>query len=366
LRILQIISALAGGGAEIFVRDLALSLTQSGHQVAIAYISSAIEQGNSIEIEQDFKSKLAQGGVQIFEIGHKCRRNPLSGAWHLRKIVSAFNPDVVHAHLASALMFLSLTPGRVPIVYTHHNIVIKFGRLMSRWFDRNIDHYIAICSACESVLKTRTNKPMTMIRNGISRRRVAEPSLQRGEMPFRVITVGRISEQKNYISLLAIAKLVKSKAYATPDKLLFQVCGDGAGLEDLRQLANELAVDDIVQFLGGRSDVPELMAQADLLLMTSLWEGLPITLIEAIHAGIPVISTDVGGCSEVVLHGQTGYLFAPNDNVTAAEHLCELWRDREKRLAMGLAAKTLATEFDMDTVCSKHVQVYQRLVAATL
>jgi glycosyltransferase involved in cell wall biosynthesis len=185
-------------------------------------------------------------------------------------------------------------------------------------------------------------------------------------MPFRVITVGRISEQKNYISLLAIAKLVKSKAYATPDKLLFQVCGDGAGLEDLRQLANELAVDDIVQFLGGRSDVPELMAQADLLLMTSLWEGLPITLIEAIHAGIPVISTDVGGCSEVVLHGQTGYLFAPNDNVTAAEHLCELWRDREKRLAMGLAAKTLATEFDMDTVCSKHVQVYQRLVAATL
>ena len=361
MRVLQVISALAGGGAEIFTKDLSLSLKQAGHEVAVAYISSARDQGNSIEIEESFKQELLAQSVELFELGHNARRNPLLGAWRLWKVVRKFRPDLLHAHLGRAILFRSLLPIRLPVIYTHHSLVFKFGRALSAWLELHIQHYVAICNRCEELLRERTAKPITLIRNGISERRVAPASVERGNGPFTVISVGRIRPEKNYHSVVMIAEQIKRLHHLGPADIEFLVCGDGAGLDQLRDLSRLHNVSDIVKFLGGCADVPERMASADLLLSTSISEGMPITLIEAANAGLPLLATDVGGCSEIVLSGQNGFLFEPDDNEAAAAVVENIRRDPELKARLSQSSRSIARDFAMDIVTKKYTGVYQSL-----
>jgi glycosyltransferase involved in cell wall biosynthesis len=361
MRILHVVSALAGGGAEIFVKDLALSCVRMGHDLAIAYISSAKDQGNEPSIESQFRSDLTLGRVTVFEIGHSARKNPPLGAWRLRRIIKQFRPDILHIHLGQGLVFRTLTFTSVPTLYTHHNIIFKFGHTLTAVFDRFIDSYIAICKSCEELLRSRTQRPITLIRNGISDRRVAAQNTSRGTGFFKVLTVGRVSPQKNYQSIIRIATVCKKYS---DTHIQFQICGEGAGIEGLRSAARSAGVENNVHFLGGRSDVPELMAASDVVLMTSIYEGMPITLIEAAHAGLPLIATDVGGCSEVVQHGVNGYLFKPNDHEIAAGYLMKLQSDAALRKKMSQQSLQIAREFGMQRVTDQHIQLYRTLLIA--
>jgi glycosyltransferase involved in cell wall biosynthesis len=362
MRILHVISSFAGGGAEIFVKDLGISLVQSGHDVAIAYISSAKDQNNDMAIENQFKAELAKASVSVFEIGHASRRNPFLGAMQLRKIVNSFRPDVLHVHLGQGLLYRTLMLRNIPTLYTHHNTIFRFGRLLTKWFDVFIERYIAICKSCEDLLKQRTHRPIHLIRNGISARRVADKNPLRGNGVFKVLSVGRISAQKNYDAIIEIAKILAVQPQRKQRDIRFQICGDGADLEVLQKTANEAGVGKFVQFLGGRSDVPELMAEADVLLMTSIYEGMPITLIEAAHAGLPLIATDVGGCSEIVIDGANGYLFTPNDHQKAADLIAKVWTDKVLWRKLGLASEHKSAEFGMTHVTEQHIGLYRTTI----
>jgi glycosyltransferase involved in cell wall biosynthesis len=361
MRILHVISAFAGGGAEIFVKDLSLSCAEAGHDIAIAFVSSAKDQGNEPIIEQQFKSDLTIGQVTVFEIGHTARKNPLLGAWRLRKFVKQFQPDVLHIHLGQGLIFRTLIFSSIPTIYTHHNIIFKFGRATTAVFDRFLDSYIAICKSCEVLLRERTSRPITLIRNGISGRRVAARNSSRGTGVFKVLSVGRISPQKNYESVIRVAAICKEKSDAL---IMFQICGDGAEIETMRAAARGAGVEDCVKFLGGRSDVPELMAVSDTLFMTSIYEGMPITLIEAAHAGLPLVATNVGGCSEIVGHGKNGFLFNPNEDDIAAGYLLRLQSDSALCKHMSEHSKQVAEEFGMQRVTCQHLQLYRTLINA--
>ena len=362
MRILHVVSALAAGGAEIFVKDLCLSLAESGHSMAIAFISSAHDQGNDPKIEEQFKSDLVAGNVSVFEIGHVARNSPLRGARRLGNIVKQFQPDVLHIHLGRGLVFRSLMFSRIPTIYTHHNILFKFGPILTACFDRFIFSYVAICKSCEELLGRRTSRPVTLIRNGISKRRVAPQDSSRGNHLFKVVSVGRISAQKNYRSIILIAKICTQHIPNAEAHIRFQICGDGADIETMRDAARAEGVDDIVHFLGGRTDVPELMAASDVLLMTSIFEGMPITLIEAAHAGLPMIATDVGGCNEIARHGENGFIFTPNDNEVAAASILKLFRNPV--LCRQFSAKSLeiAEDFGMEKVSILHLALYEKLL----
>jgi glycosyltransferase involved in cell wall biosynthesis len=362
MRVMHVISALAGGGAEVFVKDLSIEMAIRGHSLALVYVSSAADQHNEPLIETQFLDDMKAAGIAAFEIGHSARRNILRGAWRLRRLVKHWKPDVLHIHLGLGLAFRSLIISRVPTIYTHHNTIFKFSKALSRWFDISLDGYVAICKSCEVLLRNRTTRPIVLIRNGISARRVASKNANRGTAPFKVLSVGRISAQKNYQSLIQIASILKSQYGLSRQHMLFQVCGDGDGLSHLNSLAISSNVDDIVQFLGGRSDVPELMAASDALLMTSNYEGMPITLIEAANAGLPIVATAVGGCVEIVNQGENGFLFEPNENAKAAEYIHRLYCSPELRLKFSEHARRTALDFDMDRVTEKHVGLYRNLI----
>jgi glycosyltransferase involved in cell wall biosynthesis len=125
-----------------------------------------------------------------------------------------------------------------------------------------------------------------------------------------------------------------------------------------------MALDGRVILTGFRNDVPELLRTMDVVVLTSLWEGLPLTLLEAMAAAKPVVATRVQGTAEVVVHGDTGILVAPEDSAQLAAAVVELVRNPAKRQRMGLQGRArVEREFSVDRMVSATVDVYKSLLA---
>lgn len=146
----------------------------------------------------------------------------------------------------------------------------------------------------------------------------------------------------------------------------FVLVGDGPLLHPMQQLAHELGLRDSVSFLGNRSDVPELLADSDIFILSTKWEGLPVSILEAMRAGLPVIATDVGGVSELVLDGTSGYLTRVADERHLAHRIQQLVDSRGLRRQLGMAARNRYTEeFQMDKCISRHIALYRSCVPAS-
>jgi glycosyltransferase involved in cell wall biosynthesis len=127
----------------------------------------------------------------------------------------------------------------------------------------------------------------------------------------------------------------------------------------------ELRLDRQVRFLGFRDDVPRVLAALDVFALTSLWEGLPFTILEAMRAGTPVVATAVNGVPEVVEDGRTGLLAGPRNTAQQAAHIVALLRDPGRARAMGEAGRQRVRErFDADRMVAELSDLYQRLYAA--
>jgi L-malate glycosyltransferase len=137
--------------------------------------------------------------------------------------------------------------------------------------------------------------------------------------------------------------------------------GAGPLESDLRELAHRLDLAEQVVFLGGRSDVPDLLAASDLFVLSSSHEGLPITILEAMAAGRPVVTTDVGGCAEAVEHEATGFVVPPAAPERLAGALVNLLQDPRRARQMGEAGRQrVATLFSPERFLEQHTRLYER------
>ena len=155
--------------------------------------------------------------------------------------------------------------------------------------------------------------------------------------------------------LRAFSMIVSKKS----DVVLLLV-GQGSLMEEVKKLASELKLEDKVRFLGVRRDVPYLMNAADAYVMSSAWEGMPMVLLEAGACGLPVVATDVGGNSEVVLNGKTGFIVPPCNSEALArtmEKMMDL--PKEKRLEMGEAGRAyIEANYSLEHVVDQWEALY--------
>jgi glycosyltransferase involved in cell wall biosynthesis len=152
---------------------------------------------------------------------------------------------------------------------------------------------------------------------------------------------------------------------ARPDlaeRLQVLIMGDGPERPRLERLIQEANLGEIIELLGTRTDVHEMMSRSDLQLMTSDYEGLPITLIEAAHAGLPIVATDVGGCSEIVEHGRNGFLAPAGDDSALAKHIEALIDDPKLRKEFSRASLRVAQQFSITANADQHLALYQRVL----
>ena len=166
----------------------------------------------------------------------------------------------------------------------------------------------------------------------------------------KIVSVGRLTEPKDFPTLLRALEQIEPNGWRA------LAAGDGpqrAALED-----------GPLEVLGERDDVPELLAAADLFVLSSRSEGLPISVIEAMAAGLPVVASDVGGVPELVVDGETGLLVPPGNDRLLASALRRLLADPELRRRMGEAWRRRAEEaFDLPRFHREHVELYESLLA---
>jgi len=207
------------------------------------------------------------------------------------------------------------------------------------------------------------------VQNGIRLRPVEKTrmSIRRDlELPPRsqlILTIGRYVEQKGHTYLLQSLPALRE---AVPDAHLLWV-GSGPLEAALRQQVEELGATDRVHFLGKRSDIPELLSQADLFVLPSLFEGLPLILLEAMAAARPVVATRVVGSEEVVIEGETGRLVPARDPAALAQAMIEVLADPDRAQRWGKAGQLLfERQFTAQRMARETADIYERYLGRAL
>jgi glycosyltransferase involved in cell wall biosynthesis len=250
----------------------------------------------------------------------------------LRTVIKQFRPDILHTHLYVLRYVLpALWPQqRTGIVHTVHNVANKEVGIAGRILHRFAFRYGAVApvSIARGVAQTVTRQygipnlpvipngiPIEDYANGTSRGAVrTELGIREDEIVF--VTIGRLTKQKNQFLLLQSLAEARGRIGA-PIRCL--IVGTGELEFQLKSASCGLGISDCVQFLGNRRDIPHLLSAADVFVLSSDWEGNPLSLMEAMAAGKPVIATTVGGVPEMLEHSESG-LLVPQGSVQALAH----------------------------------------------
>jgi glycosyltransferase involved in cell wall biosynthesis len=357
MKILHVISAPAAGGAEVYVKDLAVCLSASGHDVHIGFVAHASDEAGNREVERSFLEELDTAGIPFFFVGEMSRYVPLAGAMRVRKYVQKNDIDVYHAHLIYGVVFGAFL--RIPRVYTHHNIRMRLSRSMFRQVCRFVDQLVGISGTCADRLAAHSGRDVETIFNGTDLRKFASKAVSRtyGHEPIECIAVGRICEQKNYPMMIEALARLPNEALA---RVRLSIVGGGAvsDVSALEKCIDELGLRENVRLAGLRDDVPDLMRKSDIFLMSSIYEGLPIALIEATAAGLPALVTDVGGCTEIIDACQNGNSVAAGNADAFARAICHLVLNPDLMATYSRNAIQNAGKFSIERSCSDHMALY--------
>jgi glycosyltransferase involved in cell wall biosynthesis len=353
------------GGAERQVLQLAKGLHQRGWRVTLIALSGT---------GGDAGRELIAAGVNFLSLGMRRGLADPAGWLRYRKWIRREAPDVVHAHLPHAAWMARwsrlFAPVRVVVDTVHTSACGTLGRRLGyRYSDFLADSVSAVSAgaadAYASAGMVSANR-LLVIPNGVDtscwkpdprQRRVLRAELGMGD-EFLWLAAGRLEPVKNYPALLdAFAKL--------PETAHLIIAGTGRMETELRRQCSHLNMTARVIFAGFEPNLLRWMRAADAFVLPSLWEGLPMVLLEAAACSLPAAATDVSGSRDVLLHGQTGLLVEPG-NVTALAKCMETMMrlDPAVRAAMGRNARQRIVEhFSLESVIDRWEIHYRELLS---
>ena len=279
-------------------------------------------------------------------------------------------PDIVHTH-ASLTARIAARKAKVPYIFnTKHCMEGAAGPLPKKLMRRALNHrysdrIIAVSRAVRhSMIGGGTDpKQIVTVYNGIEK--IPVPTAEEKEAILlsyggkkgekAVGMVARLEEVKDHETLLRAAKRILE----TNKNVRFYIIGDGSLKRELEEKAARMGIAEHVTFTGFVKDVERIEAALDIAVITSKAEALCLSILESMIAGIPAVGTDSGGVSEVISHGENGYLVPVGDDGALAERLTELLNDEEKRTAMGRrAAEKAEKEFLADKMTKRIEKLY--------
>jgi glycosyltransferase involved in cell wall biosynthesis len=364
------------GGAQIHVKDLAFRLAAEG--AAVTVITGS---------EGDMTRLLAEGGVP-FRIAVNLVRpmNPvkdLRAVLEIRGMLKEMKPDLVSTHTAKAGLVgrIAARLAGVPSIFTVHGWqfaegIPSFQRFvvesLERFASRLCAKIITVSKYDEDFARSRGVVPpekMITIHNGMpdippallcaACRGAAErpASAAPNARPVRLVMTARFQPQKDHPTLFRTLAGLKDRPWT------LDLIGDGPDTEACKALAAELGLAGKIDFAGQCLDVAERLAEADVFVLATKWEGFPRSILEAMRAGLPVIASDVGGCGESVREGVTGFLVPKEDPEALAGRLEELMDSPDLRKRLGRAGrKSYEENFTFDAMYRKTREVYREIV----
>lgn len=360
MNILHIISSPASGGAEVYVKDLAMNLSNQGHNLHIAFLSNACDIGRDIIYEERFLNDLKSSGINIFVIGNETRKKPWLGMLRIKQYISEHNIDICHTHLAFGILFTALSS--VPIVYTHHSMEPRWGKFLYQVFNRLVDEYVGISTKCAEALKSYTGRNINIIPNAVSEEKfIGYKKIRKSKNAINIVMVGRITEQKDYMNMLIALTLIDKKL---KNKFRVRIAGEGDAIykSQLLTFIHDKNLEGIVDFVGVKTNIPEFLYQADIFLMSSAWEGLPIALTEAAVSGLACIVTDVGGCTEVIENSKNGIVVSPKKPQDLADAIMSFINQPELIEEYSKNAIQNSAQYSIAKAAQLHLDLYSSIL----
>ena len=340
---------LGGGGAEHMILEMA----KKSHEDGIDTIVLAMTNNDQIEY------KFAEHNITYHYLGITSAKRFFKGIKQMKHVLSSYDDIVLHCHMFHALVigiYFRLFVRKVPIVFTLHNILVE--EIYRRWFlfftkaFRKID-----INFSEDASKWYLKK-IQVIANGVDfeKFKLETKRTFNNSEPFKFLYLGRIEEQKNPLVLPDLARKLLDRGISN-FKIL--VAGNGDMKDELEALIKSDSLENHIKLLGFQKDVKQQLFNAHCMIMPSLWEGLPISLIEASATKLPIITTPVGSIPK---------FFKPsNCYVPEIENFHEAMisviedYDKATKKANQLYEDNKSV-FDINSVYKKHLKLYKSVV----
>ncbi len=365
IRVLHIIDSLSVGGAERLLVALTGRIDQQAFETYVCCLG--VIDGNVLA------SDLAGLSAPPYVVNSRRLYNPRL-ITEIARYITTHNIDVVHTQLTHADIAgrVAARLAKRPVISTLQNEPRDYERqrIDRRWLERYTARYlttrlVGVSQRIRDMFVQEWRIPadrVCTIYNAVPMEdylAIPETSALASPDGPMITNIGRLTEQKAQHIFLSAARMVLDRR---PDAR-FMIVGRGHLEQPLREQAQRLGIADRVTFTGVRRDIPNVLAESDVFVLSSFWEGLPLTAVEAMAAARPVVLTDVGGNRELVESGKNGLIVPPGDVPALATALLSLLDDRERRLAMGRAARArVQHDFNIDTIVDQYESLYRALV----
>lgn len=357
----HLIDELPIGGAERLIVDLLRYPNPRFRYVVVCVIRTG-----------PMESELRNIGIPVIVFGRRGRLD-FGLVFRLSSWMKRERVRIVHTHLFTADAYgrLAARIAGVPGIFsTVHSIANPWKnwihRLVDRVFARISTRVIGCSDEVAEVLRTRDRLPpsrVVAIQNGIDLNRVVgvpgngireELGIEQGRLLMAII--GRLHEPKGHVDLLAALAAIPAELRSNLSCL---IVGDGELRGLVEHEIQRLGLSDWVQLTGIRRDIPQLLAELDIFVMSSRWEGLPISLLEAMANGVACVSTAVGGVPGVIRNGYNGVLVEPRNTSALATGLLQLLLDKDLRQRLGAQAKNdVFAHYDVRNTATAYHEQY--------
>jgi glycosyltransferase involved in cell wall biosynthesis len=364
IKAIQVIKSLDVGGVEELLLTLSNNLDDD-IDLTIVTLRNKGQIGREIE----------QSGTTVINMERPSGITPWNAVGTVRALHQLFdrlNPDIVHSYLWESNFYsrIAAMTCRVPVVVTSEQNIYPDKQFRHIAFDKLLSYVTDRIVACSESVKEFTarqehipEQKFTVIYNAIDPDKF-EPDRDREEVLLELgidpdatvlISVGSLSKQKGHQYLIRALAMME-------DDIDLLIAGSGGLESDLRGLAADLGTADRVHLLGKRRDIPDLLEAGDVFVFPSLWEGLPIALVEALEMKLPVVASDIAPNREVV-QDDAGVLVPPRDPEALAEGIQKLLNEPERaREFAETGQQRVAEQFSVETLVADYRTLYRDLL----
>lgn len=332
------------GGAETMAAQLAKALNKDLFDVS--FITN-----HSLSKTRVLDIVTSDSNIKIYSLNEDAGMS-LRARKKMMRILKQIKPDVIHTHLHSYPYVMTYAiKHHIPIIHTMHNMPIfeskKLGRIILKFlFKHKFAIPVGISNIISEQIKELYHVSSYTIYNPVD---VSKFDIKKDKQKqFTFITIGRMSEQKNQQLLLKSFRILVNNYKNV--KLIF--VGDGVLKDDLLKLTNDLKLNDYIEYVGNVNDVENYLKIADAFVLSSIYEGLPMTILEAMAASLPIISTNVGGVKDIVTNN--GILVKVDENNLAKamlslienEKLCNEFKNNSYENAKNYDLSKIVKEYE--------------------
>lgn len=362
---MHVLPVLQPAGAERIAAELAKRLPQHGFATRVICLEDE---------RAPVGDELTAAGVPVEGL-RLSRRRTLASARAIARRLPPRRPLILHGHLFHANIATRLAWARLPLAERQGVKVVSTVQVverrfrpwqfaLDRWTARHCAAEVCVSEDVRRFQQRKTRLPPSffeVIENAVDVEQfVARESVLADPACPHVVAVGRLDAQKDYPTLLRAWRLVSAQ---NPGARL-SIAGEGPQRARLQALAESMGPSNIT-FAGFVVDIPRLLKSADLFVQASLWEGLPLSVVEAAAAGLPVVATDADGTRNVIESGRTGLLVPRSSPEGLARGILEMIDNPGKAREMAAAARKMASErFSVDRMVERYAALYRRVLSS--